>query len=300
MSIGPPPGVDLSLNQATPTPYTTSDLADQLCNVGLSCSEVSEQNLKKHIAEVSSQFEDGKVESYGIHAGAGATTSAHAVAAAAGRMFSKVAQGSTGAITGNWTPNSLAEGYANVLEIIQSPAHFQWLYDNRATNGFTGQVDNPPAISGNYPNAASIQKLFVTTGQSASSTLVAGLNKPSMLAALTNIIAPLENASLSNYLVPEAGKPWPSRVIYLVENYDPNTKRADGIGVLFFSWTLSIKDFKRKTKDGGDTHATVLQVKSGSVLYEGQAGVKLLCQHYHSVLKQFGIDPAEAPACPPT
>lgn len=287
MPFGPPAGIHVGgLTKTTPTPFTKDVLQQQMENVGLSCAMLQGQNLDQYITEVSSQLFNGNVETMGIVKPS--TTPSPTMLEASDVTTLEAAVGTTEtAAQGNWTINNKAEGYAPHLEVIQYPTHFDWLYQNRATNGFTGVVRNPPTISGNYPNASSIQKLFITTGQSASATLVKGLDKDSMLAALTNVIQPLENANLSNYLVPEKPTdPWPSIVIYLVDNYNESTGVADGIGVLFFSWTLKITDYKRKTKDGGDTHPTSLMVKSGAVLYSDPS---VLCNDFRSVVQHFGL-----------
>ena len=57
-----------------------------------------------------------------------------------------------------------------------------------------------------------------------------------------------------------------SRVIFLVENYDPVTKNADAIGVLTIWWHLTIQDYRNKPKDATQ-HETKLTIKSRSVFY---------------------------------
>jgi len=76
----------------------------------------------------------------------------------------------------------------------------------------------------------------------------------------------------------------------LVQNYDPNTGYADGIGILSYRWTMTIEDYKRKEKDGGDTHNTYMKVIASSVLYPGLSGICLMCNHYNSVVNHFEID----------
>jgi hypothetical protein len=159
---------------------------------------------------------------------------------------------------------------------------------NNESNGFAGVVDNPPAYTGNYPNAAAIQNLFINVGVTASSTLVKGIDKDAMTATFSNAIQPLADANLKNY--DQSG----SRAIMLVENYNTTTGYADAVGVVSVNWRLQISDWQRKSKDGGDTHPTVLTVNARSVLY---SDVNLLCQHYNAVLTQFGIDPQTAPSC---
>lgn len=277
------------MSAATPTPFDDANLKTQLETIGLDCAQLSKQNLNAYIENVDSQLSDGKVHSMAIKAPTGTVVNPSFESGevlAADSVASQV-PALTNVATGNWTINDEAEGYSSNLEIIANDAHFNWLYDNRGTNGFTGQVDNPPTYSHNEPNAEAIQKLFVNVGLTASATLVKGLDKSTMKATLTNVIQPLSDADLSNY------KSNDSRVIFLVDNYDPTTKRADGIGALFIKWDLTITDYKRKTKDGGDTHPTNLTIRAGSVLYSDPA---TLCSDYNSVLQHFNIA-SGAPSC---
>ncbi|EPX82292.1 hypothetical protein Salmuc_03080 [Salipiger mucosus DSM 16094] len=278
------------LNAATPTPFDSTNLKKQLANIGLDCAQLSHQNLSGYIDQVNAELADGKVQSMAIKAPQGdvANPMLGENRIVAATSLAAQAQPMVSAATGNWTINDEAEGYAPNLEIIQYPTHFQWLYDNRATNGFAGVIDNPPTIAKNEDNAAAIQKLFVSVGLTASATLVKGLDKSTMQATLTNVIQPLSNANLSNYNVTD------SRAIFLVDNYDPKTQHADGIGVLFIKWHLIITDYKRKDKDGGDTHPTTLTINAGAVMYSDPS---VLCTDYNAVLKQFAIDPTTAPTC---
>ena len=302
MPFGPSSGIPVGkLTAATPTPFDADALKTQLEAIGLSCAQINKKNLNQYIGEVTSQLPIGQVQAFAIKkpsqkagvAAAMVVGKARRLAAAAmdvgaARPLADAAPKMEDSATANWTINANGDGYGPQLEVIQYPDHFNWLYNNRATNGFVGVIDNPPPYKGNYPNAAAIQNLFITVGITASATLVKGIDQDAMKATLTNVIQPLSNANLSDYNVSD------SRAIFLVDNYNSSTGWADGLGVLFVSWTLSITDYQRKTKDGGDTHPTTLTVKAGSVLYSDPS---VLCADYHSVLKQFNIDPTTAPAC---
>jgi len=288
-----PSGIKVgALTAATPTPYDDAVLKKQLGAVGLDCAQLTKGFLSQQVEEVTSQLANGSVQAYAIKAPTSQVSMGRFSASSSAVAETSEPHSLTDVATANWTINAEGDGYGPQLEIIQYPTHFDWLYNNKANNGFTGVKDDQPAISGNYENAAAIQKLFITTALAASATLVKGLDKDAMKAALTNVIAPLANANLSNYNMPASGDPRPSLVIYLVDNYNTSTKEADGLGVLYFNWSLSISDYKRKTKDGGDTHATTLQVNAGSVLY-GDPGP--LCSDYNSVVKQFEL--SNAPSC---
>jgi hypothetical protein len=306
LPIPPPPGVPISLSAATPSVINPDSLKTQLENVGLDCSEITTQFLQEKIVEVNSQLQRGQIQSFAILAPAGSVqtnTLPPSLAADADLVARQAAErqadpevGSLAAVMsesqeaaiGNWTENDRAQGYAPNLEVIQWPAHFEWLMSQKDSNAFPGIVDAPPAYTGNYPNAAAIQKLFINVAYSASSTVVAGIDQATMESVFSNVIQPLSDANLKNYNQPG------SRTIMLVENYNTTTGYADAVGAVTVDWRLQISEYKRKTKHGGDTHPTVLTVSSRSVLY---SDVALLCQHYNAVLKQFGIDPTTAPNC---
>ncbi|MEQ5777509.1 MULTISPECIES: hypothetical protein [unclassified Thalassospira] len=294
MPFGPPNKMNIGkLDAATPTPFDKATLKTSLENIGLNCAQLNDKNLDSYITTVKSQLPQGAVQSMAIKAPHTSPLNANLKAAAAPVMLFSAANDvpqMTSAATGNWSipDNNNAEGYGPNLEIIQYKDHFNWLFDNKATNGFTGVKNSPPATQGNYPNAEAIQKLFIQVGLTASSTLVKGLDQPTMLATLSNVIQPLNDSNIANYDVSD------SRVIDLVDNYDPATGMADGIGVLTISWHLTIEDYKRKTKDGGDTHATYLKMDAWSVLYSDPG---VLCQQYSSVLQHFAINIATAPTC---
>ncbi|MFV3073457.1 hypothetical protein [Niveispirillum fermenti] len=271
--------------QTSPSQFTPQVLKGQLQNVGLSCQQLTDANLAGYVANVDSQLPNGSVQSFGILAKSSDLTASSGMAlkALAGSNNSALVQ----AATANWEPGTQAEGFNNYLEVIAYPDHFKWLLSGVPQNQFTGVYQAPQATSGNYPNAQAIQDLFVNVCTTASATLINGLDQTTMKAILTNVIQPLNDAQLSDY------NNTASRTIMLVENYNTSTGYADAIGVLYVGWTLTISDYKRKSKDGGDTHPTTLTVESWSVTYEDGS---ILCRDYNAVCTQFGLTPM---TCPP-
>jgi hypothetical protein len=281
-------------------------LKTQLENVGLNCSQLTPEFLTERLGEVTSQLQQGSVQSFRITAPAGTiatntlpptlAAASEAVVRHAALRRAEAAVGSLAAAMpasqeaaiGNWTEDDSAQGYMPNLEVIQYPAHFDWLMSQQGSIGFPGVSNFPPAYTGNYPNAQAIQTLFINVAYTASSVVVKGVDKATMEAVFSNVIQPLTDGNIDNYDKPG------SRVIMLAENYNTTTGYADAIGFVAVDWRLQISDYKRKSKDGGDTHPTVLTISSRSALY---SDVGLLCQHYNAVLKQFGIDPSTAPTC---
>jgi hypothetical protein len=293
MPFPPHRAFPVKLKSTTPSAFDAEALKTQLANVGLSCAQLTTEALNGYIANVNSQLPRGAVQSWGIKAPRTSPTFAAKYAhlkvdeSEGIRTQAALTSKMEDAATANWEPDSTAQGYNTQLFVIAFPDHFNWLYDNRGSNQFTGVKVVPAAATGYYPNAQAIQNLFVQMCLAGSSTLVKGLDQSTMQAALSNIISPLNDASLSNYDVSD------SRDVLLVDDYDPNTGYAAGVGVLYIGWHLKIQDYKRKTKDGGDTHDTYLQINCASVLY---TDVAPLCRDYNAVVQQFGIsNPSPCP-----
>ncbi len=276
--------IPISLEPATPTPLTAESLQKQLANIGLSCRDAHQDRLREYIVDVKAQIPHGRTQSYailtpvpGLDRRTGQLTYRElAVAVQETGRASRLAKTLGDSSVGNWEPDPTGDGYGPELEYIQFEAHFDWLKGNRTS--FTGVIDNPPAYSGKYGSVDAIKSLFIEVGTTASATLVNGLDRDSIESVLSNAIAPLSDASASNYDVSD------SRVIFLVENYDPATKLADGIGVLTVWWHLTIHDYKKKSKDSTQ-HDTNLTIKARSVLY---STLDAMYGDYNAAKAQFG------------
>lgn len=276
--------VPIGLQQATPTELTVDALKKQLTEIGLTCPDSAKDKLKEYITEVKAALPKGHTQTYGILA------PAIPVSESVGLSFTALAERVSSlndssrlatlddSSTGNWTPDATGDGYATTLEYIQFEEHFDWLKANRTS--FTGTVDNPPELKGKYGTVDAVKQLFVEVGTTASATLVTGLDHDSIEATLSNAIAPLNESGVSNYDVTD------SRVIFLVENYNPATQEADGIGVLTIQWHLTIKDYKEKKQS--PQHDTTLTIKSRSVLY---SSLDDMYADYNAAAAHFGGPP---------
>lgn len=303
MPFGPTKKLKLNLTAATPTAFDADSLKCQMANIGLNCSQMTQKNLDGFINNVDSQVPHGAVHVYDIKAPESDLKPLKTCQEMSEHMLLKAAPAPQAnglyhlndatdalvkAATGNWEISPGGDGYGPNLEVIQYQSHFDWLYANKGSNGFVGIQDSPDPFTGYYSNADAIQNLFINVCTDASAVVVKGIDKDAMKAVLSNAIQPLENANISNYDATS------SRTIFLVEDYDPNTGIAQGVGAVTVWWHLVIKDYKRKSKDGGDTHDTTLTIKSWSVLYGDPVA---LCRDYNNVLTQFKIDPNTAPGC---
>jgi hypothetical protein len=240
--------IAISLKQATPTALTVAKLKEQLTDVGLTCKDADTDKLAGYITDVKEQLPVGKIQAYSI---CQPNTSAQPAANAFG-LVSLEATSSTG----NWEPDDTGIGYGPKLEYIQYGTHFDWLKRNRPS--FMGVEENDQ-YHDKYDTVDAVKQLFVKVGSVASATLVKGIDKDAIEAVLSNAIAPLSNPNVFNYDRHE------SRVIFLVENYNPQTQEADAVGVLTIEWHLKIRDYQEKKKN--PQHETWLSVRSRSVLY---------------------------------
>lgn len=288
--------VPIDLNPATPTALTVDVLKKQLTSIGLTCPDAEEAKLSEYVSEVKGQLPAGQTQTYAILQPAvpalalgGEPPPFRELAAAAQEtgMTSRLAATLADSSVGNWEPDPVGDGYGPELEYIQYETHFDWLKTNRTS--FTGTIDNPPAYSGMYATVDAVKNLFLEVGTAASATLIKGLDKDSIESVLSNAIAPLSDADASNYDVTD------SRVIFLVDNYDPVSKNADGIGVLTIWWHLTIQDYKKKSKDATQ-HNTQLTIKSRAVLY---SSLDDLYGDYNAAKAQFGEGPRQGVQLPP-
>jgi len=276
----------MNLTQTTPTPFTTEDMKKQLENVGLDCDQVTHENLASQISTVSNVLPNGAVQAMSIYSPKAHPTQLAANAAADDanirKNLNKIADGHWDLATDDHVNFSK---YEQALHSITHKAYFDWLVAN--DSGFIGSATGPTEYKGNYSNAAAIQKLFEENAVAASATVVKGIDKASMLATMTNAIAPLTDAALSNYDQTN------SRFVTLVENYNYNTKEFDAVGAVQIDWHLKIKDYKRKDKDGGDTHPTDLTISARSALYNDWDSIK---DDYNKLVKQYGLAPIDFPS----
>ncbi len=261
--------IKIDLDAATPTALTPEELKTQLANIGLTCEYTDPAQLKQFIEEVEDRIPNGAIQTYSILK----------PAAKGEDVLEGLMDDLAVSSVGNWKPSSTAIGYAPELEYIVYQEHFDWLRANRPS--FTGTADSEN-FKQRYDSVESIKTAFANLATTASSALVKGLDKGSIESVFSNAISPLNDAEAKDYDKKD------SRVIFLVENYDPNTKEADGVGVLGVDWHLVIKDYKKKKK--ALQHDTTLDVTARAVLYSSIAAMNadLAAAQAHFKGKSFG------------
>ena len=273
MTFGPPPKpFNLSLRQTTPSAFDVSDLRTQMENIGLNCSALTDAALEGYITTVRAGMPSVTLESWGI------------MEASDPETVSSVA-------TGHWTTTNNAQGYDTILSSLVYPEYFDWLFQDAQSYSFPGVKKAVPSTTQLLPNATALTQFFVDTADAASSTMVTGINKDDLSAAFTNVIKGVD-PSMKDY---DSGKQ--NRIIYMVDDYDPHTKTSAGIGAVRIDWHLTIADYKRKDKDGGDTHKVTIDLTARGVFYTDLT----VCDNYSTIYKQFqtGFHNAKQ-KCPPS
>jgi hypothetical protein len=244
-----------------PTRLTASSLQAQLNSIGLKCPDTDVPILANDIAQVQVQIPDpaNGVEAWGIYQRSSSNRTPLALAKSLGQF--KTATGLVGTAVGNWVPDASGGGYATQLEFMQFPTHFEWLKNNRSTT-FIGQGPRTVSQIGANATVDAIKATFVQIGISVSSVLVTGLNQRAFEAALSNAIAPMNDANAPNYDNAD------STVLFLVDGYD-GQGAANGIGCVTVDWHLQITDYLQKPKNapGAGTHDWALTLSAWSFLY---------------------------------
>lgn len=262
--------------KSTPSELTVEALEKQLNNLGLDCAHTYKDRLTKYKEEVERQFPDGLNQSFGIQKPKSSADGS--------RYYQSVYRNADAPYLGldeasksDWQPEGSALGYSTDLSTIIYPRNFTFLRENKP--GFAGMQSKERIEQHKYETVEAIKELFVTVGIEASASLIKGLDKTTLNSIFSNAIAPINEGNVKDYDVSD------SRVIFLVENYDPVKKEASAIGVLGIDWHLVIKDYKEKKKN--PLHDTTLKVTTRSVLYDDLSKMDSDLQYIKS---HFGPD----------
>lgn len=287
----------IDLTKGTPTQLTIEGLRDQLKNLGLTCEHTDPEKLRKYKEEVESQFYDGTDQSFGIMKPSKSNDGSP--------YYKSIFLDSNAPFFGlevasapDWNPSGSALGYSTKLSTIIFQKNFDHLKQNMPN--FTGQSSGEKTKTDRKETVEAIKQMFIDVAIQASAALVNGLDKTTLNSVLANAIAPLSEKNAKDYNETD------SRVIYLVDNFNPNTNEAAGIGVLAIDWHLIITDYKEKKKN--PIHDVTLIISTRAVTYDDidilDRDYKFVTSHNGYLLSVDGIPPRNKkviifPALPP-
>lgn len=252
----------LKLKKTEPSRLEVEELKKQLNDMGLRCKDTSIESLTLYKAQVMQSLPSTKMQACQIAKPKNGFSEAAFRAGELGETDAPYIDGALqleNVATGEWTWDVSAGGYQKQLETIQVPVHFDYLKKNRPTfSGLTAEEK----VNRQLTSVDAIKGLFIKTAETASSTLGKPLNKDSVEAFFKNVISTLNDSDVkTDYERSD------SSVLFLVLNYNEEMESCNGIGVINVSWNIKIKNYQRKSKNGGDYHDTTIDVFCRGVFY---------------------------------
>ncbi|MCC3775143.1 hypothetical protein [Streptomyces sp. UNOB3_S3] len=215
--------------------------------------------------------------------------------------------------TSTWTPDptgGITGPYMTMLGNVIYGEHFDQLRKRYEA------VSQPfPGIEAPYDPGTkrmktgdAIVKFFKDTCQGVITTVAQQVDKGDLEALITTYIEPV--MSQDDYVLPG------DRFIYLAQDYDAQQQLAFGVGIVSLHYELTVKDYKRKSKHGGDTHDVTLPMHARGIQYPGAVGFSNACldnryvtgkcesccrdaKDWYRDNPQYGTWPADNKDCPP-
>jgi hypothetical protein len=277
--------VKVALTKATPTEVTPQDLQQQLRdNMGLHCKYTEIPELIKLKADVLSQWTDtGSGQAYGVFIKNkdGVQKDAVPVTHLNIKGMDLLARFgfSNEGVKGEWEPSDSAQGYTNELFTIQSPANF-WYLARNFPQDFAG-IHKEKSDTRRVGTVDAVKNFFAEIGKELAALTVNGVDLPSLQPILYKALGVSESSLDRDYDEGTEQNP-KTRVIFLVENYNPQTKEADAIGALAIDWALHISNYKEKKEEV--THTATLKLWSRAVLY---TELNFMYRDYYRVVNHF-------------
>ncbi len=164
-----------------------------------------------------------------------------------------------GVAKSQWAPDATGFGFANKLAAVNT--HFDQLMAGYKDFNTVGYKAPQTQDNQNVNDVKAISDMFISLAIAASNVLVMGIDETAMSSVLSNVINAQTDPGLADYNQDQ------NRIIYSVYAYDPITNTAQGIGFIYLYWNLTIINYQRKDKDGGNTHDTTITMNARSALY---------------------------------
>ena len=290
--------IPIELISTIPSKFTPESLRPQLINAGLPCGETaSDAQLQAFIDRGVDEFVKILQDKTGLKAYEYTETLPKDSNLASARFVNKnirsrILQLANGEYTElkllthkdtevNYKPAQETGGWSNELYTILNKTNFEHLEqlskDDPSKYVFHGQRGGPNKTEEELKTDDAIISVFAEAAAAAAQIypVDGGVNKDAMEAAMKNTIGPNINSSR-----PENYRDTGDKNLLLVDRYDPKTKESRGIGAINISWELTIKDYKRKEKNGGDTHKVTITVSARGVFYDD---ICVLCRDYKEI-----------------
>lgn len=216
--------------------------------------------------------------------------------------------------TSTWTPDptgGITGPYMTMLGTIQYEKNFEKIRERykEADQPFPGvTTDFDPGTKQMKTNDA-IVDFFKLTCQGVVTTVAQQVDQGDLEALITTYIEPV--TSQNDYVMEK------DRFIYLAQDYDPEQQLAFGVGIVTLHYKLTVQNYLRKSKHGGDTHNVNLPMHARGIEYPGAVGFSNICldnryvtgkcesccaeaKTWYEQNPKYGTWPASNTQCPPT
>lgn len=259
--------IPIKLKPDTPTKVDVKELRDELHSIGLTCSDTALEKLARYKDEVLDRFPDGSFQGFQFFSNADKQQIAGIVKD--GGVITSLDQVILldPSLHAEWqvVENTPMSEY---LYAIGQPKHFDFLMEKYTK--FPGQ-QTYQEYKNNDTTAKAVKDIFVKIASNISSTLVSGLDRPSLEASLARIISPVPDTA-TDY---DTGLQ--NRSLKLISGYDEKNHEVEGIGVVNVEYRLTIKDYKdKKTRRNESSLSVNVRAATYTSRWELEDEVKFL------------------------
>lgn len=304
--------IPISLVQTIATKFTPETLRPQLGDAGLPCADTaSDAELQDFIDRGVEQFKAILAGQIGLKAYEfsefidndqnlasakfyGKAIKTHVIKLASGG-YHELRLMQDEQIEVDYKVSESALGWKNELYTVLQSDNFAYLEEKSKEDPskyvFTGERGGPDESNKKVKTDDAIISLFSESAATAAQIYPAsgGVNESSMEAAMSKTIGKNINGLQADDYASNGNKN-----LLLVDHYDEKTEDARGIGAINISWTMEIKEYKHKEKDGGDEHEVFIKMWARGMFYDD---ICVLCTDYKMIT---GEDPCPANGIPCT
>jgi hypothetical protein len=176
--------------------------------------------------------------------------------------------------TSTWTPDptgGITGPYMTMLGNVQYEPNFNKIRERYAAAGqpFPGETTDFDSGKKQMKTNDAIVEFFKQTCLGVVTTVAQQVDQGDLEALITTYIEP--TMETDDYAIEK------DRFIYLAQDYDPSQQLAFGVGIVTLHYTLTVQDYRQKSKHGGDTHNVTLPMHARGIQYPGAVGFSNLC-----------------------
>lgn len=242
----------ISLIETVPSGYPIPKMKEQLTNMGLTCSETSEENLEKYKQEVMGYFKGGDKKIYCMMKNTGnkqaksnlLCNSKGLFSGLKGKAFFEALGADKLDETGSYVLSDEAGGYREELSTIIFPDHFDILYKEH--EGYFNGTKKKESRTINEPTATVITDTFKSMALGVTAVIQGGISTDDLETLTSVILTDNKSEDPHDYEMEDI------LYVFLVKGYDEGAGVATAVAGLSIEYKIHIKDYadKEEHKDG--------------------------------------------------